>query len=140
MGVSSGTRNHYFFDISINIVPSNFIKMEQILFSGITLDEFIEKVVFESTRKIIKEIKPLISKELEKKEEQKTTTLTRKQTAEYLSVTPPTVDRYTDEGLLKKYGSGKRGKYYLNEVEAAKPAIMASLHKWCSPARKIKSK
>jgi excisionase family DNA binding protein len=94
------------------------------------VEEIVERITRESTNQILKILQKSVSKDereiLEKE-------LTRKETAEYLGVSPPTIDRYTDEGLLKKYGAGKRARYILTEVENAKPLIMESLHKWKLP-------
>ncbi|MFW5872096.1 MAG: helix-turn-helix domain-containing protein [bacterium] len=111
--------------------------MEKKLIIDFPIEEIIKRITEESTERILKKINFQLIHEKTSKENEE---LTRKQTAEYLAVSPPTVDRYTDEGLLKKYGSGKRARYLLHEVEAAKPAIMESLNKWCSPSRKINSK
>ena len=81
-------------------------------------------MVNETTEKILNRIK-----ESHPPKNQEAKEITRKETAIYLEVTPPTVDQYTREGLLTKYGTGKRGKYLENEVEAAKPIIRASLYK-----------
>lgn len=100
--------------------------MEKQIIINFPIEEIIKKITEESTERILKRI----TLELEQKKSPENEELTRKQTAEYLAITPPTVDRYTIEGLLKKYGSGKRARYLIKEVDAAKPAIMASLNKW----------
>ncbi len=102
------------------------------------IEELAEQVALRSTEIILKKLEG--SFKLKTDEPQKIKEITRKETAQYLEITPPTVDTYTKEGLLVKYGIGKRGKYLLHEVEAAKPAIMASLHKWNTPSKKVNSK
>ena len=102
------------------------------------IEELAEQVALRSSEIIIKKIGD--SFRLKSDETLQIKEITRKETAQYLEVTPPTVDTYTKEGLLKKYGFGKRGKYLLHEVEAAKPAIMASLHKWRIQSNKFISK
>lgn len=88
------------------------------------LEEIIEKVANESTERILKRLEESFLVKVQKPQE-----ITRKETATYLGISPPTVDKYTNEGLLQKHGIGKRARYLLNEVEAAKPIIRSSLYK-----------
>lgn len=55
--------------------------------------------------------------------------LSRNETASRLNISTPTLDTYTSQGLLIKYGSGKRARYILEEVEAAKASIYNIKHK-----------
>ena len=112
--------------------------MGQIILSEIPLKDLVEQDANASSEKILKKIEESLKTKIDEK--QKFRELNRKETAEFLEITPPTLDRYTQEKLLIKYGSGKRGKYLLHEVEAAKPAIMASLHKWRIQSNKFISK
>lgn len=112
--------------------------MGQIILSEILLKDLVEQVASASSEKILEKIEESLRIKLEEK--QKFKELNRKETALLLEITPPTVDRYTKEKLLTKYGIGKRGKYLLHEVEAARPAIMASLHKWNIPSKRFTSK
>lgn len=109
--------------------------MGQILFTEVTLDDLIDRVARESSNRVIKEVRKILTSQPANNKNQisQAVRLTRKETAEYLGVSPPTIDRYTEEGLLKKYGAGKRARYILTEVENAKPLIMESLHKWKLP-------
>lgn len=102
------------------------------------IEELAEQVALRSSEIILKRLE--VSFKSKTNEPQRIKEITRKETAQYLEITTPTVDRYTRESLLIKYGSGKRGKYLLHEVEAAKPAIMASLHKWRISSNKFISK
>jgi hypothetical protein len=94
--------------------------MGNLLLSEVPSDILAEKVA-EIVINRIKGIIPLPPK--------KDIYISRKKTAELLEVTGPTVDNYTREGLLKKYGKGIRGKYIEEEVEAAKPLIYSNKHK-----------
>lgn len=55
--------------------------------------------------------------------------ISRKQTAIALGVSAPSVDTLTKERYLVKYGEGKRGRYILEEVEAAKHLIYSNKYK-----------
>lgn len=95
---------------------------KQIVFE-FPLEEIIEKVAKESTERILKKLEESLIIDAPRPQE-----ITRKQTAIYLGISPPTVDKYTYEGLLTKHGSGKRARYLLHELDAAKPLIRDSLY------------
>lgn len=105
--------------------------MQQILFSGITVDELVEKVAEASTSKILKKIEKLTSHPNEQEEGNKA--LTRREASLMLGVCATTLDKYTREGLIFKVGVGKRARYFLKDVEAAKVEIMRSLYKRREP-------
>ena len=55
--------------------------------------------------------------------------LTRKETAIHLELSPPTVDTYTSQGLLVKYGKGKGARYILEEVDLFRSTLNNRKHK-----------
>lgn len=98
--------------------------MRDLLLSEVPSDVLAEKVaaiVIEKIRGII----PI--------PEKKPKYITRKQVAQILECSPPTVDSYVAESLLKKYGEGKRSRYILEEVEAAKSTIYKIKYKTRRP-------
>lgn len=105
--------------------------MQQILFSGITVDELVEKVAEASTNKILKNLEQLSNKQ--NAHEEGNRGLTRRETSLVLGVCATTLDKYTKEGLIIKIGVGKRARYFLKDVEAAKVEIMKSLYKRREP-------
>ena len=72
------------------------------------LKEFISLAIREA---IQKEIQPLVKKSRNK--------LTRSDVARKLNVSLPTIDKYSNDGILKKYKQGGRYFFYEDEVENA---------------------
>lgn len=101
--------------------------MKQILFAGITPDELVELFVVASADRALEDMKKLLNEHIPNREGNKQ--ITRKEVAVLLNVSPPTVDKYTAEGLLVKIGVGKRARYQLDAVEAARAEINKSLYK-----------
>jgi len=88
----------------------NFTSSGQILFTGITVDEFLSRV-----EQII-DAKASISP---KKENDQFDYLSRKEVASLLKITLPTLHTWTQQGLLKAYKMGTRVLYKPNEVKDA---------------------
>lgn len=105
----------------------NYETMKQILFAGITPDELVELFVVASADRALEDMKKLLNEHIPNREGNKQ--ITRKEVAVLLNVSPPTVDKYTAEGLLVKIGVGKRARYQLDAVEAARAEINKSLYK-----------
>jgi len=98
--------------------------MGNLLLSEVPSDVLAEKVA----EIVLEKIKGLISIP-----EKKPQYITRKQVAQLLECSLPTVDAYVAESLLKKYGNGKRSRFVLEEVEAAKSTIYKIKYKTRRP-------
>jgi len=101
--------------------------MKTILLSEIPFEDLVKELSIAQNQKLLLDIEKLITRLVDVKEVNRE--ITRKEVSLLLNVSPPTVDKYTAEGLLVKYGVGKRARYLAHEVEAAKDEIMKSLHK-----------
>lgn len=112
---------------NLHSLAENYFTMTNIIVSGITIDDLVEKVAAASSSKLLENVERLINQRLLPKDGNKE--ITRKEVSLLLDLSPPTIDKYTEEGLLKKYGFGRRARYLLHEVEAARPSIMESLYR-----------
>ncbi len=85
--------------------------MEQKLFTSLSLDE-LDGLIQNSILKVIKN-------QLPQQPEVKTDYLTRRQTADKLSISLPTLWKFTKQGTIPAYKMGKRVLYRSEEVEKA---------------------
>ena len=78
-------------------------------------ETFINQLADSLVDRIIVKITPILSKTNPIKQDK--VYLTRKRAAEKLLVTPQTLDRYVQEGLIKKLGAGKPSRYHEEEIQ-----------------------
>ena len=95
--------------------------MEQILFSGITIEQLIEKIGELLDKKLL--IKS--NNSLESKRE----LLSRIQAAAVLKITLPTLHEWTKSGWLRSYKKGRRVYYKLEEVMEDLKSTSVNKHK-----------
>ena len=94
--------------------------MEQILFSGISADQFFLRLERIVEAKISTATTP--TKEI-------SDYLSRKDIAALLKISLPTVDQWTKQGLLYCYKMGNRVFYKRQEVERSLHEVMYQKHK-----------
>lgn len=83
----------------------------KIILVGITPDQFVDRLCDAMAANINK----LIAEKVNMRAE-----LTRNEAASFLNISAATLDNYTEKGMFIKYGHGKRARYLLSEVQAAK--------------------
>ena len=86
--------------------------MEKVLLLRADDEQFIDLIASKVAEKLIPQIQqpPSLIK-------QEKVYLTRIDTARFLKVSPPTVDRYVDDHQLTKLGHGKGARFRMEDVE-----------------------
>jgi excisionase family DNA binding protein len=86
--------------------------MEKVFLLQSDDNQFIDKLA----ERVAEKLKSALTKpEITPKQEK--IYLTRKQTAKKLGISPPTVDQLVADNVLTKLGTGKRGRFRLEDIE-----------------------
>jgi len=99
--------------------------MEKVVFTTISLQEFEDKI----SQIIENKLKPLLPQSNEQDKNSNEIYLTRKELANLLRITLPTLNNYTKQNIIQGHRIGRRVLYKKNEVEGMLQVINSTKYK-----------